>query len=184
MTTEIGENFLLYETAHDVWVAAGEFYSSRDNTLAIFKIETHLHDLRQGELTMTQYYNALTRNWQQLNVFEEHQWNYPEDSKLFKTLTERKRIFKFLMGLNKNLDEVCGRILGTKPLPSLKEVFSEIHREESRKKIMMRDPYSGPNSMETSFALDAQWKSLLSESQLATLKPEQTSALIGRVSER
>lgn len=72
MTTENGENFLLYETAHDIWVAARKFYSSRDNTSVIFEIETHLHDLRHGELTVTQYYNALTRNWQQPDVFKEH----------------------------------------------------------------------------------------------------------------
>ena len=44
------------------------------------------------------------------------------------------------MGLNKSLDEVRGRLLGTKPLPSLREVFSEVHREESRKRVMMGSP--------------------------------------------
>ena len=40
-------------------------------------------------------------------------------------------------GLNKSLDEVCGRILNTKPLPNLQEVFAEVRREESRKQVMM-----------------------------------------------
>ena len=38
---------------------------------------------------------------------------------------------------SQNLDEVRGRILGMKPLPNIREVFSEVHREESRKKVMM-----------------------------------------------
>ena len=50
---------------------------------------------------------------------------------------EQKQIFKFLIGLNKNLDEVRGRVMGTKPLPSIREAFSEVRREESRKKVMM-----------------------------------------------
>lgn len=41
------------------------------------------------------------------------------------------------MGLNKNLDEVRGRILGTERLPSIREVFSEVRREKSRKKVML-----------------------------------------------
>ena len=41
------------------------------------------------------------------------------------------------MGLDKSLDEVRGRILGTKPLPTIQEAFSEVRREESRKKLMM-----------------------------------------------
>lgn len=50
-------------------------------------------------------------------------------------MIEKKRIYKFLIGLNKDLDEVRGRILGTKTLP--RKVFSEVHREESRKEVMM-----------------------------------------------
>ncbi|RVW15739.1 hypothetical protein CK203_075347 [Vitis vinifera] len=35
------------------------------------------------------------------------------------------RVFKFLFGLNKNLDEVRAPILGTKPLPSIQEACFE-----------------------------------------------------------
>jgi len=51
---------------------------------------------------------------------------------------EKKRLYKFLVGLNKNLGGVRGRILGTKPLPSIKEVFVEVRREESRMKLMLK----------------------------------------------
>ena len=50
---------------------------------------------------------------------------------------EQKRLFKFFLGLNRELDDVRGRIMGIKPLPSLREAFSEVRREESRKKVMM-----------------------------------------------
>lgn len=32
-----------------------------------------------------------------------------------------KRVFKFFLGLNKQVDEVCGRILAIKPLPTLEK---------------------------------------------------------------
>lgn len=57
--------------------------------------------------------------------------------KQYKGRLEKERIYKFLLGLNKDLDEVRGRILGTKQLPKIREVFSEVRREESRRKLML-----------------------------------------------
>ena len=106
MTNEIGENFLLYLTAKDIWDAAKETYSSFDNSSELFAVESILHDLRQGDLTITQYFNTLTRNWQQLDMFEEYDWNCPEDGIKYQKIIEKKRLYKFLLGLNKDLDEV------------------------------------------------------------------------------
>ncbi|CAJ2679170.1 unnamed protein product [Trifolium pratense] len=152
MANEIGENFNLYTTANEIWNDAKEFYSSKLNTSAIFEIETTLQDLRQGDLSVTQFYNTLTRQWQQLDVFEEHKWTCTADSKKYKEIVEKKRIFKFLMGLNKNLDEVRGRILGSKPLPSIREVFSEVRREESRKKVMLGESFVLPVAEQSALA--------------------------------
>lgn len=116
MTNKIGKNFLLYNTAHEICPASKQFYSSKENTSEIFKIKTTHHDLRQEDLTVTRYYNTLTRHWQRLDVFEENQWGCPDDAKKFREIIERKRIFKFLLDLNRHLDEVRGRILGMKPL--------------------------------------------------------------------
>ncbi|KAF7821093.1 Retrovirus-related Pol polyprotein from transposon TNT 1-94 [Senna tora] len=52
-----------------------------------------------------------------------------------KKLVEEKRLYKFLLGLNETFEDVRGRILVRSSLPSLKEAFSEVRREESRKKI-------------------------------------------------
>ncbi|KAL5808179.1 hypothetical protein ACOSQ3_028870 [Xanthoceras sorbifolium] len=137
MNNDIGENFLLYDTAEEIWNAARDTYSNSDNTSELFGIESTLHDLRQGDMSVTQYSNSLTRNWQQLDMFEHPEWSCTKDGILYKELVEQKRIFKFLLGLNPNLDEVRGRILVTKPLPKIREVFSEVRREESIKKVMM-----------------------------------------------
>ena len=47
------------------------------------------------------------------------------------------RIFKFVAGLNLDFDEVRGRIIGRQPLYPIEEVFSEVHREESRRSVML-----------------------------------------------
>ncbi|RVW17834.1 Retrovirus-related Pol polyprotein from transposon RE2 [Vitis vinifera] len=102
MNNDIGENFLLFGTAKDIWDAAKETYSSSENISELFQVESALHVFRQGEQTVTQYYNTLTRK-----------------------IVEQKRPFKFFLGLNRELDDVRGRIMGIKPLPSLREAFSE-----------------------------------------------------------
>lgn len=94
--------------------------------------------MRQGELSVSQYYNILARHWQQLNVFEGLQWDCPGDAVRYQKVVEKDRTFMFLPGPYKDLDEVRGRILGTKPLHSLREAFSEVRREKNRKRIMFR----------------------------------------------
>ena len=61
MNNDIGENFLLFGTAKDIWDAAKETYSSSENTSELFQVESALHDFRQGEQSVTQYYNTLKR---------------------------------------------------------------------------------------------------------------------------
>ena len=137
MNNEIGENFLLYSTAKEIWDAAKETYSSSENTSELFEVESHLHDLRQGESSVTIYFNTLSRYWQQLDLFEVHHWKCTEDESQYKKIVEKKRVFQFLLGLNKDLDDVRGRVLSTRPLPTIREAFSEVRREESRKRVMM-----------------------------------------------
>ncbi|KAI3470119.1 hypothetical protein Pfo_026782 [Paulownia fortunei] len=153
ITAEVGENFLLYKTAHtaqEIWNAARETYSSSENTSELLEIETRLHDLRQDDLSVTQYFNILTCYWQHLDMFEVYSWKCPEDSSLYKTIVEQKRTFKFLLGLNKDLDEVRGRIIGIKPQPTIREAFSEVRWEESRRKVMVVGDSSMTPTMEGS----------------------------------
>ena len=71
----------------------------------LFSVESTLQDLCQGENSVTIYFMTLTRYWQQLDLFETHEWKCPEDRVYFKKIVETQRVFKFLMGLDKSLDE-------------------------------------------------------------------------------
>ncbi|KAG8374687.1 hypothetical protein BUALT_Bualt10G0021800 [Buddleja alternifolia] len=137
MTNEVGDNFILYETVKEIWDAARETYSDTKDTAEAFEIEGILHDFHQGKLFVTQYYSRLTRYWQQLDMYETTKWECPTDATKYEKIVEKKHSYKFLLGLHKNLDEVRGRILAIKPLPNIREVASEVRREESRRKVMM-----------------------------------------------
>ncbi|KAI5439394.1 hypothetical protein KIW84_024971 [Lathyrus oleraceus] len=86
----------------------------------------------------------MKHRWSQiLAVMEEMTKRVPhtlrciEDSVLFLKRRENDRVFMFLAGLNKDLDEVRGRVLRKIPFPTLRETFAKIRREVARQGIMM-----------------------------------------------
>ncbi|RVW71473.1 Retrovirus-related Pol polyprotein from transposon TNT 1-94 [Vitis vinifera] len=83
MTADIGENFLSFDTAKEIWDIAKETFSDK---------ETHLKSSRL---------------------------------KASSTIC-----IKETLRFEQNLDEIRGRIMGVKPLPSLREAFSEVRHEE------------------------------------------------------
>lgn len=144
MTTEIGENFLLYPTAKDIWEAAKDTYSCKENAAELLEIESRFSELKQGNGTVTQYFITLTRHWQQLDLFETHAWKCPNDGTNYRAIIEKKHIFQFLLGLNTPFDELKGHVLASKPLLTLHEAFSEICHEKSRRKLMLGTPTTAP----------------------------------------
>ena len=112
-------------------------YSDLENQSQIYELTLKLGEIRQGEDSVTKYFNCLKRIWQDLDLFNEYEWISPADSKHYKKMVDVSRVFKFLAGLNVDFDEVRGRILGRNPIPPIGEVFSEVRREESRRQVML-----------------------------------------------
>ncbi|KAK5839180.1 hypothetical protein PVK06_007950 [Gossypium arboreum] len=122
-----------------------ETYSSTDNIAELYHIEDQAATLKQGTIPVTLYYITLTTFWQQLDLYAQHDWADPRDVALYQQIITQQRLFQFLQGLNNDLDEVCGRVLAISPLPSLREAFSMVKKEESRRCVMLLDePYSTP----------------------------------------
>ena len=105
-------------------------YFDVENSSQIFKLKTKLWKSRQRDRDVTTYYNEMVTLWRELDLCYEEEWDCPTDSVRHKKREEHDRVYVFLVGLNQELDEVIGRILGRKPLPSIREVFSEVRREK------------------------------------------------------
>lgn len=69
-------------------------------------------------------------HWRNLGL---HRWQYSIQETIGKW--ESIRVFS---KLRHDLDDVRGHILGQKPLPSTREVFTEVRRVESRRKIILK----------------------------------------------
>lgn len=133
MEPSIGKPYLFLSTAQDVWEAVKDCYSDLENSSQIYDLKTRLWQSKQGGQDVTTYYNLLLTLWQELDQCYEEDWENPKDAARFKKREENDRVYMFLAGLDRSLDEVRGRILARRPLPSIREVFSEVRREEARK---------------------------------------------------
>lgn len=131
--------FMFLPTALEVWEAVRETYLDLENHSQLFVLNTRIWKMQQGDCEVTTYYNDMMAVWQELHMFEDEQWENSNDSARYKKKIERGRVFVFLAGLNNELDEVRGRILGKKPLPAIREVFSEVRREEARRQVMLKN---------------------------------------------
>ncbi|XP_074346526.1 uncharacterized protein LOC141685315 [Apium graveolens] len=137
MKEDISSNFMCYHTAKELWDNVNQMYSDLENQSQVYELTLKLGEICHGEDNVTKYFNSLKCLWQDLDLYSNYEWKSPEDCNHYKKTVEDNRIFKFLIGLNVEFDEVRGRIIARKPLPSMGEVFSEFRREESRRLVML-----------------------------------------------
>lgn len=136
MDVSIAKPHLFMHSAKDVWDSIRATYSDLENSSQIFELKTRLWQFKQEDRDITTYYNGMVALWQELDQCHDDVWESPVDCARQKKREENDRVFMFLAGVNRSLDDVKGRILGRKPLPSMRDVFSEVRMEENRKKIM------------------------------------------------
>ena len=137
MEPKIGRNYLSYKIAKEIWDTAKVMYSDLGNVSQLFDLQSKLKEKKQGDSTVIDYYNTLIGLWQELDLFDDNTGACPDYCVKYTKKLEKERLFAFLHGLN-NLDEARGCVLGTKPLPGIQDAFSEVRREESRKRVMLK----------------------------------------------
>ena len=121
MEEGIGANYMCYPTAQELWENLNQMYSDLGNQSQIFELTLKLGEMRQGEDTVTKYFNSSKKIWQDLDLFDAYEWKSVEDGQQYKKIVEDNRIFKFLAGLKVEFDEVRGEsFIESHNLPSVK----------------------------------------------------------------
>ena len=166
MNPHISQVFLFLPSARNLWDAATETYSYLENTAHLYEFKCLIHETKKGSDIVAAYYNIMNSLWQELDLYYDGEWKCGDDSKRFKRLQEKERVFEFLAGLNPNLDEVRGRVLNKEPLPAIREVYAYVRREESRRKVMMNSSNTD-NSALITCAIDS---ALVSEQKYMSKK--------------
>ena len=137
MDSKISRRYLFFKTAKEVWDAARKMYSDLGNASQIFEIRTKLKEIKQGNQTVTQYFSDLQDLWQDLDVYLDTTPLCATCTTIQRQQLEKERVFDFLTGLNNDLDEVRGCLVGRTPFPDTEEAFSEVRREEARRRVML-----------------------------------------------
>jgi hypothetical protein len=114
MEEDISSNYMCYPTTQELWENVNHMYSDLGNQSQMFELTLKLGEMRQGEDSVTKYFNSLKRVWQDLDLFNTYEWKSVEDSRHHKKIVEDNRIFKFLAGLNIEFDE-GGELLEDSP---------------------------------------------------------------------
>ena len=70
-------------------------------------------------------------------MFNNYEWKSTNDVNHYKKTVEAHKIYKFLVGLNVEFDEVRGQIISRVPFLKINEVFTEVRMEESHRQVML-----------------------------------------------
>ncbi|XP_057972299.1 2-succinylbenzoate--CoA ligase, chloroplastic/peroxisomal [Malania oleifera] len=136
MDEDISANYMCYPIAKELWDNVSQMHSDLGNYSKIYELQQKIGKPQQGEDNVTKYFNVLKGLWQDLDLFNDYEWKSPDDCNYNKKMVENARIFKFLEGLNDEIDEVRGRILGRQSLPPIGD--SEVRREDCCRDVMVK----------------------------------------------
>ena len=138
MEAEVSQNFILCDTAKQLWDTVNLMYSNLNNDSQLYDLRRKVQETKEGSLSATTYFNILNHCWMELDLYQDFEWKSEEDFLQYKKIVQKERVFDFLGGLNPEFDAVRGRILGMRPIPSVTETYAEIRREESRLAVMVK----------------------------------------------
>ncbi|XP_065631528.1 uncharacterized protein LOC136068320 [Quercus suber] len=132
MHVDVSSNIMYCETAREMWIELQNVYS-QGNGPKVYNLQTEISQIRQNQMSVTEFYSKFKRLWDQLLNYEP----MPECScGAMKTLINshnKAYVMRFLMGLNEVFDTVRSQILMMDPFPSMSKVYSLILQEESHK---------------------------------------------------
>ncbi|XP_073282737.1 uncharacterized protein, partial [Primulina huaijiensis] len=134
---QLARGYLLLDTAQKIWEATAQTYSQSGNDAQIYELRRKIHETKQSEMTIAQYFSELSSLWQELDYYQDFQASCPADATKFHTLVEKERVYDFLAGLNDVFDQIRVQVLGKDPFPSLRHAYNYVQQEESRRNAMM-----------------------------------------------
>ena len=73
MEEDISSNYMCYPTAKELWDNVSQMYSDLGNQSQVFELTLRLGEIRQGDDSITKYFNSLKRLWQDLDLFNTYE---------------------------------------------------------------------------------------------------------------
>ena len=110
MDPATGKMYLFLPTVRDVWEAVQEIYSDVENSTQNFELKRKSWKSKQSKQEQTKYYNTMKGSGKNWIYVMKKEWGCTTDGVRHMKRVENDRVFVFLAGLNKILDEIRHRI--------------------------------------------------------------------------
>ena len=104
MIDSIARGYLFLDIAAKIWEAAKDTYSQVGNDAQIYELQQKIHETKQRELSLSQYYSELRSLWHELDFYDDFHPTNPLDAAAFRKRVDKFRVFEFLAGLNMEYD--------------------------------------------------------------------------------
>ena len=64
-------------------------YSDLKNSVECFEIKSALKNTKQGNFSVVEYFNILTKLWQEMDMFYETEWHSAQDNLKYNQMLEK-----------------------------------------------------------------------------------------------
>ena len=71
---------LVMQTTTELWDALNRSYLDVENSAIMFELRNKARNLKQGDLDVTEYFNALPRLWNELDLSSNEEWSCLDDA--------------------------------------------------------------------------------------------------------
>ena len=129
--------YLLLDSTLKIQNATSTMYSRLGNDAQVCEQQKKVCETKQRDMFVAQYFAESSSLWRELYFYQDFQANCPSDAVKFQKLIDKERVYDFLVVLNIEYDYIRVQVLGRKYFPSLRQTYSHVQQEKSRKNALL-----------------------------------------------
>ncbi|KAF3784846.1 hypothetical protein EJ110_NYTH29416 [Nymphaea thermarum] len=119
---QIASTITYYTTAKEMWDFLRQTYSQDKNVSKILQVEEELHNLRQGNQDLSQYFATVKATYERLKFLR------PPCKSCYKSHFEPTMVAKFLAGLSPEYATAKDQMLTGSEIPDLSDAYNRLSR--------------------------------------------------------
>ena len=176
MSPEIMKRYIRLPTAQDIWKALSKAFYEGVDELHVFTLNQRAFSAKQNGRPLSIYYGELTEIFSELDHRDKVVMVDETDIASYHKLLQRQRVHIFLVGLEGDFEQVCGKILRKDPIPELEECYALVRHEDVRRGVMNGQlENSEASAMVTHNRSNQNWSPQQQQDQKRPIHPKTTN---------
>ncbi|CAL9001257.1 unnamed protein product, partial [Prunus brigantina] len=143
---DIANSVIYANTAAEVWSDLRERFSQGNNS-RIYHIKREIIEHRQGQQSISAYYNKLKSLWDEFGSYNELATCTCGGIKRLNAREEKEKVMQFLMGLNEAYYAIRGQIMLMDPLPDTRKTYSLVLQQEKQVEVSLNREHLNHHAM-------------------------------------